>query len=174
MVASSSMKPTSTTYRGRDTRHNFSVYFYLLYLLADSPLSLPVGILAFLPQAVLLLTAAVTLYRDVTFCVFVQTVTFVTFNKVCHVPRSVSGPDNDVCTQLLLCPLYYVLHYTLSLFVCSTSSGISAYSLSLYPSQSWDLGMPSSWQHSGSLDRYVCITISMCTCILLWNFTSKL
>ena len=67
----------------RDTRHNFSVYFYLLYLIQDTWLSLPVGILAFIPQAVLLLATSVRFHRDVTLCSFVQTFIFVTFNKVC-------------------------------------------------------------------------------------------
>lgn len=67
----------------RDTRHNFSAYFYVLYLIQDSWLSLPVGLLAFVPQAVLLLATSLLLYRDITLCSFVQTFVFVTFNKVC-------------------------------------------------------------------------------------------
>ena len=67
----------------RDIKHNFSVYFYLLYLVDGSWLSLPVGLLAFLPQAALLLLTAARFSADITFCCFVQTVVFVTFNKVC-------------------------------------------------------------------------------------------
>ena len=67
----------------RDIKHNFSPYFYLLYLIQGTRLSLPVGLLAFLPQASLLLTAAIRLHRDILFCCFVQTFLFVSFNKVC-------------------------------------------------------------------------------------------
>ena len=67
----------------RDIKHNFSPYFYLLYLIQGTSLSLPVGLLAFLPQVGLLLAAAISLHRDIVFCCFVQTFVFVTFNKVC-------------------------------------------------------------------------------------------
>ena len=67
----------------RDIRHNFSPYFYLLYLIQGSQFSRLVGLLAFIPQATLLLLAAGRLHRDIVFCCFVQTFVFVTFNKVC-------------------------------------------------------------------------------------------
>ncbi|MCL4122404.1 UNVERIFIED_CONTAM: hypothetical protein GTU68_007106 [Idotea baltica] len=66
-----------------DTRHNFSIYFYLLYLCAEKPIP-ALSLATFLPQ--LLLTAAFGLkygnYRDLTFAMFTQTAVFVTFNKV--------------------------------------------------------------------------------------------
>ena len=67
----------------KDSRHNFSVYFYLLYLTVEYE-DVGLNIITFLPQAILLLLLA---YRfnniyDVNFCLFCQTLVFVTFNKV--------------------------------------------------------------------------------------------
>jgi phosphatidylinositol glycan class M len=67
----------------KDNRHNFSVYFYHLYLSFERPESFPAGLAAFLPQFLLILLLSVKYYRDVIFCVFLQTYVFVVFNKVC-------------------------------------------------------------------------------------------
>jgi phosphatidylinositol glycan class M len=98
-----------------DHRHNFSPYFYHLYLLSSSASSPQVehtlvgdgdgslvstlassllassraiGLLAFLPQVVLLLSfsfryALSGAARDLALCLFLQTFTFVSFLKVC-------------------------------------------------------------------------------------------
>ncbi|KAG8738729.1 GPI mannosyltransferase 1 [Ceratobasidium sp. 414] len=77
----------------RDHRHNFSPYFYPMYinyaLDTSSGLSWPTRmlrnpLLSFLPQMMLCVMAGLTLgKRDLPFAWFVQTMAFVTFNKVC-------------------------------------------------------------------------------------------
>ncbi|KAF8610694.1 glycosyltransferase family 50 protein [Ceratobasidium sp. AG-I] len=77
----------------RDHRHNFSPYFYPIYLSygldSSSDLSpfttvLQNPLVSFLPQMLLCLLAGVVLARrDLSFAWFIQTMVFVTFNKVC-------------------------------------------------------------------------------------------
>lgn len=66
-----------------DTRHNFSVYFYLLYIGADFHIP-GLSVATFGPQMVLVLALGYKFRNrsDVPFALFTQTVVFVTFNKV--------------------------------------------------------------------------------------------
>jgi phosphatidylinositol glycan class M len=71
----------------KDIRHNFSMYFYMLYLNWSTAgfLGFLVSILTFAPQALLVIAVAV-LFRspeDLCFTIFIQTSCFVSFNKVC-------------------------------------------------------------------------------------------
>lgn len=69
-----------------DTAHNLSPYFYALYLTPPhSLLRSLVSLGAFVPQVVLLSVLARAFGRDLPFCLFVQTLVFVAFNKVCTV-----------------------------------------------------------------------------------------
>lgn len=68
----------------RDTRHNFSVYFYMLYLTVEED-DIGLNLITFMPQLILLLGLSVRFARiqDIPFCVLCQTFVFVIYNKVC-------------------------------------------------------------------------------------------
>lgn len=67
----------------RDIRHNFSPYFYMLYLTAGDEVSMLIKFMVFFPQAVLLVAIALRFHRDLPLSCFLCTFTFVMLNKVC-------------------------------------------------------------------------------------------
>ncbi|CAI2339192.1 unnamed protein product [Caenorhabditis sp. 36 PRJEB53466] len=68
----------------KDLAHNFSPYFYLLFLYSDNPtISQIIGFGAFVPQILLTVVFAFRYYEDLPFCWFLSTFAFVAYNKVC-------------------------------------------------------------------------------------------
>ncbi|KAA8547560.1 hypothetical protein F0562_003989 [Nyssa sinensis] len=65
-----------------DPRHNFSVYFYHIYLHFELEFSILEKLISFLPQIIVQLALIFRFAQDLPFCFFVQTVAFVAFNKV--------------------------------------------------------------------------------------------
>ncbi|XP_024959546.1 GPI mannosyltransferase 1 [Cynara cardunculus var. scolymus] len=65
-----------------DPRHNFSIYFYHIYLNYERDFSISEKLISFLPQLTVQLVLIFRFAQDLPFCFFVQTVAFVAFNKV--------------------------------------------------------------------------------------------
>ncbi|KAF5741897.1 GPI mannosyltransferase 1 isoform X2 [Tripterygium wilfordii] len=65
-----------------DPRHNFSIYFYHIYLHCGQDLSVVEKLISFFPQFVVQLVLIFRFSQDLPFCIFLQTVAFVAFNKV--------------------------------------------------------------------------------------------
>jgi phosphatidylinositol glycan class M len=65
-----------------DHRHNFSIYFYSIYLNEGTGMTVIERLLAFVPQMSVQLVFVFFFARDLPFCLFVQTFAFVGFNKV--------------------------------------------------------------------------------------------
>ncbi|XP_010265505.1 PREDICTED: GPI mannosyltransferase 1 [Nelumbo nucifera] len=65
-----------------DPRHNFSIYFYHIYLHHQQGFSIMEKLISFFPQLMVQLVLALCFAQDLPFCLFVQTVAFVAFNKV--------------------------------------------------------------------------------------------
>ncbi|KAI9144715.1 GPI mannosyltransferase [Paraphysoderma sedebokerense] len=67
----------------QDHRHNFSIYFYHLYLTFNSSKGAISSLLSFLPQFILVFAVGFCFGKDLFFAAFLQTFVFVAFNKVC-------------------------------------------------------------------------------------------
>ncbi|KAL5707080.1 hypothetical protein ACHQM5_025172 [Ranunculus cassubicifolius] len=65
-----------------DPRHNFSIYFYHIYLHHEHEFSIAEKLISFLPQLMVQLVLIFRFAQDLPFCFFLQTVAFVAFNKV--------------------------------------------------------------------------------------------
>ena len=65
----------------KDHRHNFSLFFYFIYLNYEN-ISILMSIMTFLPQFTILVACGFKFYKDLPFCLFIQTYFFVFFNKV--------------------------------------------------------------------------------------------
>lgn len=65
-----------------DPRHNFSIYFYHIYLHYEREFSALEKLISFLPQFTVQLALVFCFSQDLVFCMFLQTVAFVAFNKV--------------------------------------------------------------------------------------------
>jgi phosphatidylinositol glycan class M len=66
----------------RDHRHNFSIWFYHMYLSSYTDQGAP-RLLAFLPQLLPVILLGAGYAKDPAFALFTQTFAFVMFNKVC-------------------------------------------------------------------------------------------
>ncbi|XP_046558873.1 LOW QUALITY PROTEIN: GPI mannosyltransferase 1-like [Haliotis rubra] len=138
----------------QDTRHNFSPYFYMLYLMGVAPSSTWIKILAFLPQLLLVLTFAIKFYKDPPFCWFLITFAFVALNKVCTsqyflwylclVPLilpliNISVSRGVVLTTLWflgqgiwLLPAYYLEFEGMNTFLYIWAAGLSFFTINTY------------------------------------------
>lgn len=66
----------------KDHRHNYSMFYYLIYLTYKSNFSKFLSLVTFVPQIALILTSTLVLYKDINLCLVIITMIFVTFNKV--------------------------------------------------------------------------------------------
>jgi phosphatidylinositol glycan class M len=66
----------------KDHRHNYSMLYYPIYLTYTSSFEKLLSFAMFVPQALLIFVSSLSLFRDINLCLLVNTMIFVTFNKV--------------------------------------------------------------------------------------------
>jgi phosphatidylinositol glycan class M len=66
----------------KDHRHNYSIFYYTIYLTYDVDFSKYLSLVTFLPQMILILAVTIFLYKDINLCLIILTMIFVHFNKV--------------------------------------------------------------------------------------------
>ena len=66
----------------KDHRHNYSIFYYTIYLTYDNDFSKYLSLITFLPQMILILSVTIFLYKDINLCLIILTMIFVHFNKV--------------------------------------------------------------------------------------------
>ena len=66
----------------KDHRHNYSVYWYLIYQVFDEQKSNILAVTMFIPQAMTVVASGFLFYYDIFFAMLLQTWNFVNFNKV--------------------------------------------------------------------------------------------
>ncbi|KAF3434779.1 hypothetical protein FNV43_RR21865 [Rhamnella rubrinervis] len=101
-----------------DPRHNFSIYFYHIYLQYERELMVVEKLISFFPQLIVQLVLILKFAQDLPFCCFVQTVAFVAFNKVitaqyfvwffCLLPLILSSSNMKLKWKGLSCIILWV------------------------------------------------------------------
>lgn len=66
----------------KDHRHNFSIFYYLIYLTYNTQFSKLLSLITFAPQALLVGISSLALFQNINLCLVIVTMIFVTFNKV--------------------------------------------------------------------------------------------
>ncbi|RHY35341.1 hypothetical protein DYB32_000214 [Aphanomyces invadans] len=102
-----------------DNRHNFSMYFYDLYLRYGTNSGFVMGLLAFLPQFLTLFNISLRCGKDLIFAQFLLTITFVVFNKVCTAQVGSSQCHNPL--SYLTCVQYFLWYSVYLPLVLPTS-----------------------------------------------------
>ncbi|RHZ87750.1 hypothetical protein Glove_30g63 [Diversispora epigaea] len=67
----------------KDPRHNFSLWFYYIYLTFGISRGSIMGLIPFIPQIGIISVLGIVFGKDIFFACFIQTFAFVTYNKVC-------------------------------------------------------------------------------------------